>query len=50
MAFVHFFPLFLAKGKPTTIFTSIYVESFGNIEEADMVCKLNFMSRRQTSL
>ena len=43
---ITFFLLFLVKGKPTTIFTSIYVESFGNIEEANMVCELNFMSRR----
>lgn len=28
------------KGKPTTIFTSIYVESFGNIEEANMEFKV----------
>lgn len=40
----YFYPLSLVKGKPTTIFTSIYVESFGNIEEANMVCMLNCIS------
>lgn len=39
-----FYPHSLVKGKPTTIFTSIYVESFGNIEEANMVCMLNCIS------
>ena len=33
-----FFEYFSEKGKPTTIFSSLYVESFGNIEEANMVC------------
>ena len=40
----YFYPHSLVKGKPTTIFTSIYVESFGNIEEANMVCMLNCIS------
>ena len=32
------------KEEPTTIFSSIYVESFGNIEEANMVCFQRFLS------
>ena len=32
--------LSLDQGKPTTIMADIYVESFGNIEEANMVRKL----------
>ena len=40
----YFYPLSLVKGKPTTIFASIYVESFGNIEEANMVCMLDCIS------
>ena len=35
-----FFFLSLDQGKPTTIMAEIYVESFGNIEEANMVRKL----------
>ena len=31
--------LSLDQGKPTTIMADIYVESFGNIEEANMVRK-----------
>lgn len=39
---IYIFLLSLDKGKPTTIRSSIYVESFGNIEEANMVrtCKV----------
>ena len=40
----NFSIFFLDKGKATTIMAEIYVESFGNIEEANMVGKLNVLS------
>ena len=42
-AFSLVFEYFAEKGKPTTIFSSLYVESFGNIEEANMVCVMDFI-------
>ena len=33
-----FFFFFLESGKPTIVQCSLTVESFGNIEEANMVC------------
>ena len=33
-----FFFSIAEKGNPTTILCNLYIESFGNIEEANMVC------------
>lgn len=38
MECVYFFLFSLESGKPTNVQCSLTVESFGNIEEANMVC------------